>query len=296
MPARPLRPPRRAGGDRKGAAVVYMAPIPPSQSHRLHLLTVTADGRRVYWAAASSRYGSDREWEGCGVGRGRERAGCGAGPRGAPPAWCPHGVCRSAAAEGGQPPRLLHPLRIPHMLPLPSLPALSCSRGPAPRPPACRGGPPGQAIRGSGRRRGAHRRRRPRARPRARGAEWGPPAVGGRPACWPHSQMAPRWQLLVGCCGDPTRSATPSSFLLAPPRRRWWPHTTQTACCCWRRRRRGRAAPASSCSAGAALGGGGGDVGAGVRGPALLNSRPRGPSPPTTSLRKANTAARRQDA
>ncbi|PRW05942.1 nuclear pore complex Nup155 isoform B [Chlorella sorokiniana] len=49
----------RGGGDRKGAAVVYMAPIPPSQSHRLHLLTVTADGRRVYWAAASSRYGSD---------------------------------------------------------------------------------------------------------------------------------------------------------------------------------------------------------------------------------------------
>ena len=41
--------------------MVYMAPIPPSQSHRLHLLTVTADGRRVYWAAASSRYGSDRE-------------------------------------------------------------------------------------------------------------------------------------------------------------------------------------------------------------------------------------------
>ena len=53
--------PRPAGGDRKGAAVVYMAPIPPSQSHRLHLLTVTADGRRVYWAAASSRYGNDRE-------------------------------------------------------------------------------------------------------------------------------------------------------------------------------------------------------------------------------------------
>ncbi|EFN51092.1 hypothetical protein CHLNCDRAFT_141404 [Chlorella variabilis] len=49
----------RGGGDRKGAAVVYMAPIPPSQSHRLHLLTVTADGRRVYWGAASSRYGSD---------------------------------------------------------------------------------------------------------------------------------------------------------------------------------------------------------------------------------------------
>ncbi|KAL4425159.1 hypothetical protein ABPG77_008264 [Micractinium sp. CCAP 211/92] len=49
----------RGGGDRKGAAVVYMAPIPPSQSHRLHLLTVTADGRRVYWAAASSRYGND---------------------------------------------------------------------------------------------------------------------------------------------------------------------------------------------------------------------------------------------
>ena len=56
--------PGSAGGDRKGAAVVYMAPIPPSQSHRLHLLTVTADGRRVYWAAASSRYGSDRELTG----------------------------------------------------------------------------------------------------------------------------------------------------------------------------------------------------------------------------------------
>lgn len=59
-----MQPTLPAGGDRKGAAVVYMAPIPPSQSHRLHLLTVTADGRRVYWAAASSRYGSEREWVG----------------------------------------------------------------------------------------------------------------------------------------------------------------------------------------------------------------------------------------
>lgn len=64
VPFHAHRPPttnRHAGGDRKGAAVVYMAPIPPTQSHRLHLLTVTADGRRVYWAAASSRYGTDRE-------------------------------------------------------------------------------------------------------------------------------------------------------------------------------------------------------------------------------------------
>jgi nuclear pore complex protein Nup155 len=45
----------RGAGDRKGAAIVHMSPIPPTESHRLHLVTVTADGRRVYWAAASAR-------------------------------------------------------------------------------------------------------------------------------------------------------------------------------------------------------------------------------------------------
>lgn len=48
----------RGAGDKKGAAVVHMAVIPPAESRRLHLLTVTADGRRVYWAAASSRTSS----------------------------------------------------------------------------------------------------------------------------------------------------------------------------------------------------------------------------------------------
>jgi nuclear pore complex protein Nup155 len=48
----------RGAGDKKGAVVVHMAVIPPAESRRLHLLTVTADGRRVYWAAASSRTSS----------------------------------------------------------------------------------------------------------------------------------------------------------------------------------------------------------------------------------------------
>jgi len=48
----------RGAGDKKGAVVVHMAVIPPAESRRLHLLTVTADGRRVYWAAASSRISS----------------------------------------------------------------------------------------------------------------------------------------------------------------------------------------------------------------------------------------------
>lgn len=48
----------RGAGDKKGAAVVHMAPVPQAESRRLHLLTVTADGRRVYWSAASSRSSS----------------------------------------------------------------------------------------------------------------------------------------------------------------------------------------------------------------------------------------------
>lgn len=43
----------RGGGDKRGASVVYMSPIPSSDSSRLHFLTVTADGRRVYWSVAS---------------------------------------------------------------------------------------------------------------------------------------------------------------------------------------------------------------------------------------------------
>ena len=45
----------RGAGDKKGARVVYMSPIPPCTSRRVHLLTVTADGRRVYWSTMSSR-------------------------------------------------------------------------------------------------------------------------------------------------------------------------------------------------------------------------------------------------
>eukprot|EP00887_Chlorella_sp_A99_P007116 scaffold2.g7116.t1 len=43
----------RGSGDRRGAAVVAMAVIPPSESTRLHLLTVTSDGRRVYWGTTA---------------------------------------------------------------------------------------------------------------------------------------------------------------------------------------------------------------------------------------------------
>ena len=63
----------RGSGD-KGAAVVYMAPIPPSDSQRLHLLTVTADGRRVFWSTAPVRYGA-------GEGEGAGRGGAGPGAR-----------------------------------------------------------------------------------------------------------------------------------------------------------------------------------------------------------------------
>ena len=49
----------RGAGDKKGAAVVHMGIIPQNESRRLHLLTVTADGRRVYWSAASSRTSSN---------------------------------------------------------------------------------------------------------------------------------------------------------------------------------------------------------------------------------------------
>jgi nuclear pore complex protein Nup155 len=45
----------RGAGDKKGAKVVYMAVVPPSVSRRIHLLTVTADGRRVYWTTSSPR-------------------------------------------------------------------------------------------------------------------------------------------------------------------------------------------------------------------------------------------------
>lgn len=45
----------RGAGDKKGAAVVLMTPIPLNESRRVHLLTVTADGRRLYWSTMSSR-------------------------------------------------------------------------------------------------------------------------------------------------------------------------------------------------------------------------------------------------
>ena len=38
----------RSVADIKGAAVVHMAPIPPGESSVLHLVAVTADGRRVF--------------------------------------------------------------------------------------------------------------------------------------------------------------------------------------------------------------------------------------------------------
>ena len=45
----------RGAGDKKGARVVHIAVVPPSVSRRVHLLTVTADGRRVYWSTSSAR-------------------------------------------------------------------------------------------------------------------------------------------------------------------------------------------------------------------------------------------------
>jgi len=45
----------RGAGDKKGAKVIYMSPIPMSVSRKIQLLTVTADGRRVYWSTTSSR-------------------------------------------------------------------------------------------------------------------------------------------------------------------------------------------------------------------------------------------------
>ena len=38
----------RSSSDIKGAAVVHLAPIPPQESATLHLVAVTADGRRVF--------------------------------------------------------------------------------------------------------------------------------------------------------------------------------------------------------------------------------------------------------
>ena len=48
----------RGAGDKKGAKVVHMSVIPPSVSRRVHLLTVTADGRRVYWATSRATHSS----------------------------------------------------------------------------------------------------------------------------------------------------------------------------------------------------------------------------------------------
>lgn len=38
----------------QGAAVVHIAPVSPSESMRLHLVAVTADGRRVYFSACEA--------------------------------------------------------------------------------------------------------------------------------------------------------------------------------------------------------------------------------------------------
>ena len=51
----------RGSGDKRGASVVYMAAIPPSDSSRLHLLTLTADGRRVYWSVAAAARSASSE-------------------------------------------------------------------------------------------------------------------------------------------------------------------------------------------------------------------------------------------
>ncbi|KAI8471772.1 MAG: nucleoporin-domain-containing protein [Monoraphidium minutum] len=45
----------RLGGDRRGTAVKYIAPIPTSESQKLQLLAVTADGRRVYFSTSPNR-------------------------------------------------------------------------------------------------------------------------------------------------------------------------------------------------------------------------------------------------
>eukprot|EP00198_Chlamydomonas_reinhardtii_P005145 XP_001694481.1 nuclear pore protein [Chlamydomonas reinhardtii] len=49
---------RGASADRKGAAVKYIAPIATSESSKLHLLAVTADGRRIYFSTWHSGAGS----------------------------------------------------------------------------------------------------------------------------------------------------------------------------------------------------------------------------------------------
>lgn len=48
----------RGSGDKKSSSVAYMAPIDPAESRRLQLVTVTIDGRRVYWSTTSSRSSS----------------------------------------------------------------------------------------------------------------------------------------------------------------------------------------------------------------------------------------------
>lgn len=50
----------RGAGDKKGGRIVYMAPVSTKSSRRIQLLTVTADGRRVYWSVMSSRSSASR--------------------------------------------------------------------------------------------------------------------------------------------------------------------------------------------------------------------------------------------
>ena len=47
----------RSSSDKRGAAVVHLAVVPPAESERLCLLAVTADGRRVYLSTQAPGYG-----------------------------------------------------------------------------------------------------------------------------------------------------------------------------------------------------------------------------------------------
>lgn len=56
---------RAAGGreafSKRGVGVVRIDVVPASECHRLHLVTVTGDGRRVYWSTLESRAAASRD-------------------------------------------------------------------------------------------------------------------------------------------------------------------------------------------------------------------------------------------
>ncbi|GFR52523.1 hypothetical protein Agub_g15096, partial [Astrephomene gubernaculifera] len=123
---------RGASADRKGAAVKYIAPIATSESSKLHLLAVTADGRRIYFTTHhQSSYGTYGNMYGSGGGVGSAGGGGGAGTASAErAAEAAAGGAAGAGGAGAEPPFPRRPETLVAVFARAALPHSGVARGP----------------------------------------------------------------------------------------------------------------------------------------------------------------------